>query len=60
MYYSIDDSNGTNICGGIQLEHEARQTAQEYANDLGEPVLLYSSLEGDEGELIEPEEEDHA
>lgn len=53
--YSIDDQHGTNICGGIQLEHRAREIAQKYANDLGAPVHLYSSDEGDEGETIEPD-----
>ncbi len=57
MYYSIDDQNGTNICGGIQLEHQARETAQEYANDLGAPVLLYSS-DGELEEIIEPDTEE--
>lgn len=55
-YYNIDDQHGNNICGGIQLEHKARECAQRYADDLGAPVLLYSNDQTDgEGELIEPQ-----
>lgn len=58
-HYSIDDQHGTNLCGGIQLEHKARKTAQEYADKLGAPVLLYSDDPGDEGETIEPITDEH-
>lgn len=54
MYYSIDDEHGTNICGGIQLEHKARETAQEYADDLNAPVRIYSNEPGDEGAIVHP------
>lgn len=50
-HYSIDDQHGTNICGGLS-EAQARRTAQQYADDLGAPVLLYSS-DGDE-ETVHP------
>lgn len=42
--YAIDDQHGTNICGGLD-ERRALDTAQEYADELGAPVLLY----GDDG-----------
>lgn len=51
--YSIDDQHGTNICGGLE-ERIALRVAQEYANDLGAPVLLYSD-DGDE-QTVQPEE----
>lgn len=51
--YSIDDQHGTNICGGLD-EHRARTVAQQYADDLGAPVLLYSDEPGDDGETVEP------
>jgi hypothetical protein len=54
MHYSIDSTDGTNICSGIQFERKARATAQRYANEQGAPVLLYSS-DGSE-ETVEPEE----
>lgn len=54
VHYSIDDQHGTNICGGIELEHKARETAQRYANDLKEPVRLYSNEPGDAGETVYP------
>ena len=52
-HYSIDDQHGTNICGGIRLEHKAREIAQGYANESGKSVLLYSS-DGELEETVEP------
>jgi hypothetical protein len=57
MYYSIDDSNGTNICSGIQLRHAAERIAQEYADDLGELVHVYASDSSEEWD-VEPSEAD--
>lgn len=50
--YSIDDQHGTNICGGLDARRALR-VAQEYADDLGAPVLLYSD-DGEE-QTVEPQ-----
>jgi len=52
--YSIDDQHGTNICGGLP-EARALRVAQEYADELGAPVLLYSD-DGEE-QTVEPSAE---
>lgn len=49
--YSIDDQHGTNICGGLE-ERRAQRVAQEYADELGAPVLLYG--DDGEGQTVEP------
>lgn len=58
--YRVDDQHGTNLCGGIGRHgidcDKARRIAQRWANDLRAPVLLY--VDGDDGEVIEPEQSD--
>lgn len=54
MYYSIDDSNGINLCGGIS-ELRIAQVAQEEADRTGAAVLVYSS-DGEEEYFVEPTE----
>jgi hypothetical protein len=55
MYYSIDDQYGDNLCGGIAPERIST-VAQQYANDLGALVHVYSS-DGSEEYDVEPSEE---
>ncbi len=57
MNYSIDDQHGTNICGGLS-EHNARRVAQDYANRLGAPVLLYVDGTDEHNEVVRPDAED--
>lgn len=41
--YSIESGNGQAMSDGIQSEDQARQIAQNYANELGETVYLCRS-----------------
>lgn len=50
--YSVDDGNGTNLCGGLTREAATRE-AQQHANRTGLACLVYG---GDYEKCIEPEE----
>lgn len=55
--YAIDDGNGNQITAGLQ-EHDARQVAQQIADERGESVWLYEIGLGDDRDDEEPESEE--
>lgn len=51
--YAVDTSDGNELCGGLPAE-TARETAQRWADRLGQSVYLYEMGSDDESEEVEP------
>lgn len=57
-YWNIDSGDGNELTAGISSELVARRTAQQMANERGEPVYLYEVGDGESevaSEEISPE-----